>query len=290
MKPTISIIILNWDGKKMTEGCLNSIMPQVNKNFEIIVVDNGSTDGSAKYIKNKFPSVNIIESPVNLGYAGGNNLGVQSVKGNYVLILNNDVIVDKNFLYEIWKNKDKADILGVKNYYYDNKNILWSVGSRVNKFTLKACLIGNKEEDVERYDKNFTPPQVTGSAMLINKKVIDKIGFLDENYFTYYEETEWQTRARNTGFRISWIPTAKLWHKVGFSTGGGRSPMSAYYLVRNRGYYIKKYGRWNIIAWLYWLFEVKMRIFYGLIKNREYAKMSWKGMIDFFKGKKGKLV
>jgi len=274
----------------MTEECLKSLIPQINNNFEIIVVDNASTDGSVKYLKQKFSKIKIIESRENAGYAGGNNLGVKNAKGEYILILNNDIIVDKNFLQEIWKNKDKADILGVKNYYYDKKNILWSVGSKVNKFTMKASLLGNKEEDYGQYDKNFSPSQVTGSAMLINKKVINKIGFLDKNYFAYYEETEWQTRAKNAGFRTSWIPSAKLWHKVGFSTGGGRTPLSAYYLVRNRGYFIKKWSKWKIIAYPCWLFEVFARIGYGLLKNKKYAKMSWKGMIDFFKGKKGKLV
>ena len=285
----VSIIILNWNGKKMTEECLNSLIPQMNKNFEIILVDNGSTDGSVEYLKKKFPKIKIIESQKNRGYAGGNNLGVKYAKGDYILILNNDIVVDKNFLREIWKNKDKAEILGVKNYYYDKKNILWAIGSKVNRFTMKANLIGNKEEDKGQYDKDFIPPQVTGSAMLINKKVIDKIGFLNESYFAYYEETEWQTRAKNAGFKTSWIPRAKLWHKVGFSTGGGRTPLSAYYLVRNRGYFIQKWGKWKIIAWPLWLFEVLMRILYGLLKNKEYVKMGWKGMVDFFRGKKGKL-
>ena len=163
------------------------------------------------------------------------------------------------------------------------------MGSKVNKFTMKARLIGNKEIDQGQYDKNFIPSQIVGSAMVINKKIINKIGFLDKKYFCYYEETEWQTRAKNKGHTISWIPKAKLWHKVGFSTGGGRTPLSAYYLVRNRGYFIKKWSKYKIIAYSYWIFEVFMRVFYGLLKDKKYAKMALRGMIDFFNGKKGKL-
>ena len=285
--PSISIIVLNWNGKKMTEECLNSLMPQLNKNFEVLVVDNASTDGSVEYLKKKFKKIKLIRSKENLGYAGGNNLGVKKAKGNYILILNNDIILDKNFLKEIWKHKDDADILGVKNYYYDKKNIIWAIGSKINLLTMKASLIGNKIQDKGQLDKTQIDYTV-GSAMLINKKVIDEIGFLDENYFCYYEETEWQTRARNTGFKISWIPTAKLWHKVGFSTGGGRTPTSTYYLTRNRGYYIKKWAKHKLIAWIFWIVEVKLRIFYGLLKNIKYAQMSWKGAMDFFKEKKGK--
>lgn len=284
----ISIVILNWNGKKITEECLKSIIPQINKQFEIIVVDNGSTDESVSYLKKKFKKVKFVISKDNLGYVGGNNLGVFKSKGNYFLILNNDIIVADNFLKEIWKNKDKADILGVKNYFYDKKNILWAIGSKVNRLTMKASLIGNKEEDKGQYDKEDVD-QAVGSAMLINKRVINKIGFLDKNYFAYYEETEWQTRAQNAGFKISWIPSVKLWHKVAYSTGGGRSPLSAYYLVRNRGYFIKKWSKHKLIAYPYWGLEILMRILYGLIKDREYAFMTWKGTKDFLKGKKGKL-
>lgn len=285
-----SIIILNWNGKKTTEECLNSLMPQLNKNFETILVDSASTDGSAKYLRRKFPKLKIIQSKKNLGYAGGNNLGVKNAKGNYILILNNDVVLDKNFLKEIYKNKNKADILGVKNYYYDKKDILWSVGSKINSLTMRASLIGNKEKDSGQYDKNFSPPQIVGSAMLINKKVIDKIGFLNDDYFAYCEETEWQTRALNNGFTVSWIPAAKLWHKVGFSTGGARSPVSSYYLTRNRAYFIEKWAKYKLIAWSYWTVEVIARICYGvLIGKKEFSVMTYRGVVDFLKRKSGKL-
>jgi GT2 family glycosyltransferase len=285
----ISIIILNWNGKKITEACLDSIKKQTSKDYEVILIDNASTDGSSKYLKKKFPFIKLIQNKKNLGYAGGNNLGVKQVKGDYILILNNDVVLDKNFLKELWINRKKADILGVKNYYFDKKNVIWTIGSKVNKFTMKAKLMGKGLVDSGNIDK-IKIDHAVGSAMLINRKVIDKIGFLNENYFAYYEETEWQTRAQKSEFKISWVPTAKLWHKVGFSTGGGRTPLSAYYLVRNRGYFIKRWAKYKLIAYLIWLIEIIMRVIYGLIKNYQYAKMSFRGMIDFFMGKKGKFI
>jgi len=287
--PLISIIILNWNGKEMTEECLNSLLPQITTSFEVIVVDNGSTDGSLEYLKKKFPFIKLIKNKENLGYAGGNNLGVKNAKGNYVLILNNDIVLDNNFLKEILKHKNKADILGVKNYYYDKKNTIWAIGSKLNNWIMKSSLVGNKKEDKGQLDK-IKVDYIVGSAMLINKKVIDKIGFLNAEYFAYCEETEWQIRAKNAGFKTSWIPTAKLWHKVGFSTGGGRTPLSAYYLIRNRAYLIKNFSKHKLISWLFWILEVKLRIFYGLIKNRKYAKTSCLGMMDFFKGVKGKRI
>ena len=287
MSKVLSIIVLNWNEKEMTEECLNSLINQVDDNSEIIVVDNGSTDGSVNYLRKKFEKIIIIESKNNLGYSGGNNLGVEKSKGEYILILNNDLILDENSIKEIIKNKDNADILGFKNYYYDQKNIIWAIGSKVNKLLMKASLVFKGIEDKGQLD-NEEVEQIVGSAMLINRKVIDKIGFLDEKYFCYYEETEWQTRAIDKGFTISWIPSAKLWHKVAFSTGGGRTPLSAYYLVRNRAYFIKEHSKHKLIAYIYWLLEIAMRISYGLLKDRKYSKMAFLGMIDFMKGVKGK--
>ncbi len=284
----ISVVILNWNGKKVTADCLDSVKGQTFKNYEVILVDNASDDGSCGYLKKKFPFVKLIRNEENLGYAGGNNVGVKSARGKYILILNNDVILDRSFLSELWKNRNKADILGVKNYYFNKKNVIWAVGSSVNKFTMRAGLVGNKLKDSENVNK-MKIEHAVGSAIFINKKVIDKIGFLNEDFFAYFEETEWQTRAERAGFTISWVPTAKLWHRVAYSTGGGRSPMSAYYLVRNRGYFIKKYAGWKIIAWTYWIIEVLARIFYGLVKNREYSKMSFRGMMDLFKGVVGRV-
>ncbi len=285
----ISIIILNWNGKEVTEECLKSIKKQTFKGYETIVVDNNSSDNSVSFLNKKFPSIKLVQNKKNLGFTGGNNEGLKYAKGDYLLLLNNDTILDKNFLEEIWKNKNKADILGVKNYFYGKKNMIWAVGSKVNWLTMRAKLIANKLIDSREIDK-IKIDHAVGSAIFFRKKIIEKIGFLDNSFFAYYEETEWQTRAQRAGFKISWVPTAKLWHKVAYSTGGGRSPLSAYYLVRNRGYYIKKYSKHKFIAYLFWLIEIKLRILYGLLKDRKYAKMTWKGMVDFFNDKKGKLI
>ena len=286
-KQLISIIILNWNGKEITKDCLNSMKKQINKNYEIILIDNGSIDGSPEYLKKKFSFVRLVQNKENLGCSKSYNLGVKKSKGNYIMILNNDVVLDKNFLKELWKNKDKADILGVKNYFFDRKNVLWAIGVKINKFTMKSSLIGNKLPDSKEIDK-MKIDQAIGSAMLVNKKVIDKIGFLEDSFFAYFEETEWQTKSKEAGFTISWVPSAKLWHKVAYSTGGGRSPFSAYYLVRNRGYYIQRWSKYKLIAYPYWVFEVFMRVVYGLIKNRKYAKASFLGMVDFLKEIRGK--
>ena len=287
-KPLISIMLLTWNAKEVTADCIESIKKQTFKDYEVLLIDNGSTDGTVKYLKKKFPFIKLVENKKNIGYAGGHNSGISKAKADYILVLNNDVVLDKNFLQELWNNRNKADILGIKNYFYDKRDVFWAIGSSVNEYLMVAKLKGNKEKDVGQYDK-MDIDQAVGSAMLVNKKVIDKVGFLDASLFAYYEETEWQTRAQRAGFKISWVPSAKLWHKVAYSYGGEKSPIAAYYLVRNRGYYIQRWGKYKILAYPYWVLEVFMRIAYGLLKNRKYAKLSLKGAIDFFRGIRGKI-
>jgi hypothetical protein len=283
----LSIIILNWNGKRITEECLLSLEFQLNKNIEVIVVDNHSNDGSSEYLKKRFPWIKLIKSSKNLGYAGGNNLGVKNSKGRYLLVLNNDIIVEKNFIKEIIRNRKKADILGVKNYYYGYKNLLWAIGSKLNKYTFRASLIGNKKIDSSKINKTKVE-FIVGSAMLINREVIKKIGFLNEKFFLYYEETEWQLKAKKAGFKIDWIPSAKLWHRVAFSTGGGRTPISSYYLVRNRAYCIKKFSDHKLISYSSLFLEIIARFIYGLIKfDLSYSFFTIKGILSFFKGENG---
>jgi len=286
----LSIIILNWNSKKITEECILSLVPQLNKKIELILVDNNSYDGSVAYFKKRFPFLKVIKSSKNLGYSGGNNLGVYNSHGEHILILNNDTILEKNFIREILKNKDKADILGVKNYYYDHKNILWAIGSKLNKYSFKASLIANKKPDSLKINKEKVE-FIVGSAMCINKKVIEKIGFLNEDFFLYYEETEWQIKAKKAGFKIDWIPSAKLWHRAGFSTGGGRTAISSYYLVRNRAYCIKEFSNHKLVSYFSWGLEVFMRIFYGLFSfNVLYSKLTLFGVLAFFRKEKGELI
>ena len=282
MNPGISIVVLNWNAKEMTAECVASIKKQNFKDYELIVVDNGSNGNDAQYLKKKFNDVKIVQSEKNLGYAGGNNLGIKSAKRDWILILNNDIALDKNFLKELWNNRNKADILGAKNYYYDQKDIIWAIGSKVNKWTMKANLVGNKVRDNGQLDE-VEVSQIVGSAMFVKKEVFEKIGGLDESYFCYYEETEWQTRATAAGFKISWVPSAKLWHKVAYSSGGGRSAFSAYYLVRNRARYIKKWSKHKLTAWMFWYAEIIARVIYGALKNFEYSKRTIAGAQDFLK-------
>lgn len=287
MEDKVSVVILNWNAKKITGDCIQSVLEQSHKSYEIILVDNASSDGSTKELKKRFKKIKVVENKKNLGYAGGNNSGLKACTGDYILILNNDTVLDKDFLRALIKNKEKGDILGVKNYYFDKKNILWAVGSELNRFTARASLVGNKEIDHGQYDQT-SPPYIVGSSMFIKKEVFKRIGYFDESYFCYFEETEWQTRAINAGYKIGFVPQAKLWHRVAYSSGGSTSPLSAYYLVRNRAHYIRKWSKHKIIAYSVLLAEVLARIAKGIISgNTKYSLASFRGLKDFILKKKG---
>lgn len=290
----ISIIIVNWNGKEVTIKLLESIGEQTYQNYEVIVVDNHSSDGSVKalqYIEEHpaSPNLKLIVNNHNEGYVGGNNIGISQAKGDYILVLNNDLTLDSTFLEELIKDKDKADILGVKNYYASSFDTLWSVGSKVNKWTMKASLVGIKEKDKGQYDKGYTPKHIVGSAMFAKREVWDSIGHLNPDYFCYYEETEWQTRAKLAGFSINWCPTARLWHKVAYSSGGGSSPTSQYYLVRNRGKFLSKYAPHKGVAHMSLIVESLLRTALSVCKLRLKGSLApIKGYFAFLAGETGK--
>lgn len=288
----VSIILVNWNGKEINDDCIKSLEAQSFKDFEIVFVDNASTDGSYEHVKKTYPEVRTFETGANLGFAGGNNYGIKRAKGDYIFMLNNDTVCDKDMLKNLVAEKDSADILGCKIYYYEPKDVFWSVASKVNRLTSKASLVGKGEKDKGQHDEKKFVDQVVGAAIFINKKVFEKIGYLDENYFMYYEETEWQTRARKAGFKTMYVPDAKLWHKVAFSSGGD-GPFSIYYLVRNRFYYIK--DGFSKLHWLHMFpltfLENIFRICLYLVKGKpKTAKAVINGTIDFLKGKRGKTI
>ena len=283
----VSIVLVNWNGKSINDDCIDSLNAQSFKDFEIIFVDNASTDGSYEHVKKKYPGVKTFETGANLGFAGGNNYGIKKANGEYIFLLNNDTVCDKDLLKNLVSERNNADILGCKIYYYEPKDVIWSVASRVNKITAKASLVGRGEKDRGQYDKKRYVEQVVGCAILINKKIFEEIGYLNEDYFMYYEETEWQTRARKAGFKTMYVPDAKLWHKVAFSSGGGVTPLSIYYLVRNRMYYIK--NNWNLllkpIAYCSAYIEAVARVILYKIKRKDkLVEAVIRGIKDSHKG------
>ena len=245
--PKIAIVILNWNGLLDTLECLRSIQKIVYPNYMVVVIDNGSKGNDAEIIRKKFGNfVCVIQEEKNLGFAGGSNVGIRWALcsgAKYVLLLNNDTVVDPNFLTElvnISQNDTQIGIVGPKIYYYEQPNRIYSAGGRVNFWTGNAPRIGIREIDDGRFDNIEEVDYVCGCALLIKEKTIKTIGLLSEIYFAYYEETEWCQKARKAGFKVVYVPKARIWHKSHYTKTSSANALTIYYMTRNRFLFVKR--------------------------------------------------
>ncbi|MCP4536078.1 MAG: glycosyltransferase family 2 protein [Chloroflexi bacterium] len=257
--PSVTIIILNWNGLADTLACLESLAHLDNADAcEILVVDNGSTDGSPPVIRERFPSVTLIEVEENLGFTGGNNVGMQWALergSDYALLLNNDTEVAPDFLrllVEAAEADSQVGIVGPTIYYYEEPQTVWSAGGKIDWRRGATWMVGLDERDTGQFGES--PREMdfcTGCALLIKRDVLQRVGLLDDRFFTYYEETEWCVRARRAGFKIVHVPTAKMWHKIPLDARES-SPLVHYYMTRNRLLFLSA-ARAGLRPWFYTL-------------------------------------
>lgn len=247
VRPYVAIIILNWNGKLDTLECLASIENLDYSAYEVVVVDNGSTDDSVDQIKSEFPNITVLETGANLGYAGGNNFGIRFAverSANYVLVLNNDVVVAPNLLTEFVEAAGmlpEGSVLGAKVFSYDQPDRLCSLAGQWDSELGGFHYIGQDDKDGPGYDRFLQVDYIVGCAMFINAKTLADVGLLDERFFLNYEETDWCFRAKELGYRCILVPKAKLWHKVSSSFGGSQSPIHAYFMSRNELIWARKH-------------------------------------------------
>jgi GT2 family glycosyltransferase/2-polyprenyl-3-methyl-5-hydroxy-6-metoxy-1,4-benzoquinol methylase len=245
--PKVVAIILNWNGKEDTLECLASVGPLDYQNYEVVVVDNGSTDDSVDAISEQYPSVTLLQTGSNLGYAGGNNVGIKYALdrgADYVLILNNDVVVAHDFLTEFVNAANllpTGSVLGAKIYSYDQPDTLCSLAGRWNSELISFEYIGRDQKDSPLFDCMLQVDYVIGCSLFISADTFRDVGLLDEKFFLNYEETDWCYRASANGHKCIVIPKAKLWHKVSSSFGGSGSPAHAYFMTRNELIWAKKH-------------------------------------------------
>lgn len=288
--PSIIFIILNWNSARDSCLCAESLIPQLEANQKIVVVDNGSTDNSINEINEKFPEIDILKNSKNLGFQGGMNIGINYAINNgaeYVMLLNSDTIASPDMM-EILLTLSPLDaaIVSPGIYYYKNQNQLCSTGGKINNIlldTLRKAKIRNPSEPLKL---EFLPSH----AWLIRTEIFKKSGLFDESYFPlYYDDLDFCLRLKRLGFSLYLIPAAKIYHNVSVSVGGKNSPKERYLMARNSGYYYRKNMRfWQ--APLIFLFRLISAILwtFRLLKDRNYEsiKSYWKG---FFTGWFGKL-
>ena len=238
----VTVIIVNWNKKNLLNNCLTSLENQMFKDFDILVVDNGSTDGSIQLLRENYPTVNLIELGKNTGFCHANNIGIQNAKSEYIALLNNDTEVDKNWLNELVEVLDKNE----KYSFASSKMICLNDKSKIDRvadsFTTCCFMFGlGAGDDAENeYTKPFEILGVCGGAAFFRKKVFDKIGGFDERYFAYLEDLDLNLRMLHAGFKGIYVPTAKVYHLGGGTSDGMRNPMVIRNTVRNLWFTLSK--------------------------------------------------
>jgi GT2 family glycosyltransferase len=250
----VAIIVLNWRQVEDTLACLQSLRALDYPCYDVIVVDNGSADDSAKRIRECFADVILIENSTNLGFAGGNNVGIQHALRNgaeFVMLLNSDTEVTPGLLSGLVAAAEadsRIGMLGPKILYHDQANIIWSAGGTLSRYGEPGHRRVNEPDEcvVEAVqDVDY----VTGCAILVKSTVIQRIGLLDERFFIYFEEAEWCTRAKRAGFRVVYVPQASMWHKIRMDARN-HSRRYLYLMARNRLLYLRCRGaaQWIILV------------------------------------------
>ena len=235
----VYIIIVNYNSAEYTNQCLQSLEQNTYKNYDVIVVDNASTDNSYHILKEQFSNhknITVLHSNINLGFAGGNNYGIRFALdqgGTIFLLLNNDTEVEPNFLSILMQEYYQKSILTPRINYYDDPQTAWYAAGYLDR---KRCIARNGNPSVK-----CTVSFASGCCMLFSKQIINTIGFMDETFFMYYEDADYSLKAIEAGIDIIYIPTSVIYHKVGKSSGGKESKLSIYYNNRNRFYLIKEY-------------------------------------------------
>jgi GT2 family glycosyltransferase len=232
--PLVSIIIVSYNGGDFLLNCLNSVLKTDYPNYEIIVVDNGSTDGSIEIIKQKFKKIKIIENGKNLGFSIGNNIGIRSSCGDYIVLLNQDTIVTKNWLKELVKEAKRhgEGFYNPKILLIDNPKLLDSAGNNLH-ITGIAMPRGLYEADRGQYNKFEEIAYANGTCVLLPKTTLQIVGLLDPVYFAYGEDVDWSWRGRMLGIKSYYVPSATIYHK--HSLNWGRlSKRKLYFVERNR--------------------------------------------------------
>lgn len=277
MKKSVSIITVNFNHNYVTEALLHSIF---SKNayvaIEIIVIDNGSSTNPVPAWQQQFPAVKFIRSDINLGFAGGNNVGIKAAKGDYIFLVNNDTEFTENLVEELAGTLDKypdAGMVSPKIRYYDKPEMLQYAGyTEMNYYTCRNRCIGQFEEDRGQHDhRTGATGFAHGAAMMIKREAIEKAGLMAENFFLYYEEMDWCEYIKRAGYTVHLNMQALIYHKESVSVGKA-SPLKEYFMNRNRLLFIRRNAPLlqRIFFLFYFLFIVSPRNIIQYISNKNY--------------------
>ncbi|HSW89028.1 MAG TPA: glycosyltransferase family 2 protein [Candidatus Saccharimonadales bacterium] len=244
--PSVFIIILNWNGLEDTIDCIDSVLKNDYSNYKIVMVDNGSKDDSVVTLQRKYSKIPLIVNKENLGYAEGNNVGMQYAleqKAQYILFLNNDVTVDKKWLSTLVAYAEKhpeVGIVGPKIYYAKNPDTIWFTEGKIDYDKGPFIHVGQGGKDTKENSIAKKVDYINGCSLLIKAAIVEKIGAFDKKYFAYVEDIDLNLRVQKLGYESHIVPDAKIWHIVSASTGGEANPFKEFLKARNLIFFVKK--------------------------------------------------
>lgn len=292
----ISIITINYNGLKDTCELIDTL-PLENDKLEVIVVDNASLQDEASIIEQRYPRVTVVRSSKNLGFAGGNNLGIQASHGRYLFFINNDTIIEtkneeqrNNFLQPLIERLESSDKIGMVcpkiRFSWGNHLIQYAGYTPLSSITMRNHSIGFGEEDHGQYDTPHQTPYAHGAAMLVKREVINRVGMMPECFFLYYEELDWSMMIRRAGYEIWFDPSFTVYHKESQSTGQD-SPLRTYYLTRNRLLFVRRniHQPERLLSYIYLIGVVAVKdCLKSLFRRRlDLVKAIMRGIIHFNK-------
>jgi GT2 family glycosyltransferase len=257
--PLVSIITVNYNQSEVTMELLATLRKISYPNVEIIVVDNASPSDNPDIIKEKFPEITLIKSPENLGFAGGNNLGVFQSKGKYLLFINNDTEVPPGFLEPLVEKLESDPQIGVVSpkikFFFHPDTIQFAGYTPMNPYTMRNNLIGYRQKDDGRFDKSSEMPFAHGAAMMVPRRVMEDAGLMADIFFLYYEEHDWFEHIKRKGYKIWYVAESEILHKESMTTGK-ESPLKIHYIARNRIVFMRRnlFGIQFLISLLFQIF------------------------------------
>ena len=253
-QPKVAIIIVNWNGYALTKACLDSLKDLHYTNFQTVLVDNGSVDGSGEKLKSEFPEIELLSSIENVGFTGGNNLGIQWALDHLfdqVLLLNNDTLVEPDFLNPLVSFLEQNPDYGAvqpKIMLEAERDKLWNAGGGYFRWLEMTWSIGIGQLDKGQFDQEKDTPWITGCAFLVSSAAIRQAGMLDNRFFAYYEDVEWSFRIKKSGFRLRYLPQSKIYHVAGGSSKKTKTkegiipPIIHFYRTRNHLFLIRSHS------------------------------------------------
>lgn len=290
-QPKVAAIVINFNGRDVTLQTLESLCRVDYRELEIIVVDNGSTDGSFEAVEKEFPGVCQVRREVNEGVAAGMNVGIAcALEGDcdYLLILNNDIEVDPQMISElvtVGESERSVGCVGPKTYYYEDRERLWSAGGLLHFRESVTSERGMGEEDLGQYDKVQEVDYINGCAMLVKRAVMERVGLFDPAYFVGVEDADWCMRMKRKGYRCAYTPHAILFHMVSH-TLGNYTTGHTFQTGRSTAIFVRRYatlGQWANF-WLYLLAAIPLAYLRELGQgNEEAARSKWRGVMEGLK-------